>query len=275
MDKLVFGTGGIPNNAKAQTTQAGIDRIAELGLGCMEVEFVQGVKMGEKTAYQVGDYARKRGVALSAHAPYFINFNAVETEKLIASENRLLQTIRISSLLGCRSVVFHAGFYLNQPPEIVYNTVRTNLQSTMEKVYSEDIKLKICPEITGKESQFGSLDEVMQLCMDIRGLSPCVDFAHWHARTAKFNSYGEFEFIIDKITKKFGEQAIKDLHIHLSGIAYGRSGETKHLNLAESDMCYQEVLQMLKNKGVKGMVICESPNREEDALLLYNTYRKF
>ena len=45
MAGLLFGTGGAPHSTKTKSTMDGIERIAELGLGCMEVEFVQGVKI--------------------------------------------------------------------------------------------------------------------------------------------------------------------------------------------------------------------------------------
>jgi deoxyribonuclease-4 len=63
------------------------------------------------------------------------------------------------------------------------------------------------------------------------------------------------------------------MHIHFSGIAYGKSGEIKHLPLKESDMNYVEILRVLKDFDAKGLVICESPNLEEDALLLKETYK--
>jgi deoxyribonuclease-4 len=62
------------------------------------------------------------------------------------------------------------------------------------------------------------------------------------------------------------------MHIHVSGIAYGPKGEIKHLNLKESDLQYAELLQALKDYEVQGLLICESPNVEEDALLLQSTY---
>jgi len=62
------------------------------------------------------------------------------------------------------------------------------------------------------------------------------------------------------------------MHIHLSGIHYGAKGELKHLNLKEADLRYAELLQALRECRAKGMVICESPNLEEDALLLQATY---
>ena len=107
MAGLLFGTGGTPRSATPPSTISGIGRIAELGLGCMEIEFVQGVKMGESSALAVAETASRLGIRLSAHAPYFINFNAREPEKVKASQQRLLQTARIASLCGAETVVFH------------------------------------------------------------------------------------------------------------------------------------------------------------------------
>ncbi|MBM2832598.1 MAG: Xylose isomerase domain protein barrel [Dehalococcoidia bacterium] len=46
----------------------------------------------------------------------------------------------------------------------------------------------------------------------------------------------------------------------------------KHLNLKESDFHYDELLRAMRDHRVGGMVICESPNLEEDALLLQKSY---
>ena len=64
------------------------------------------------------------------------------------------------------------------------------------------------------------------------------------------------------------------MHIHVSCIDYGDKGERKHLNLKESDFQYAELLKALKDYDAKGIVICESPNLEEDALLLQATYNE-
>ena len=60
--------------------------------------------------------------------------------------------------------------------------------------------------------------------------------------------------------------------MHVEGIAYGRAGERKHLVLADSDLRYQELLHACMDWGVRGTVICESPNLEEDALLLKRSF---
>ena len=257
MAGLLFGTGGIPHSARIRSTISGIERIAELGLECMEIEFVQGVKMSEQTAIQVGETAAKRGVKL---------------EKIKASQGRLLQTAHIASLCGAESIVFHAAFYLGDPPDKVYDRVKNYLRETLTLPRREDKRVWIRPETAGGISAFGTLDEILNLCSELEGLALCVDFAHLHARTGRINSYPEFTSILLQIKDRLGKTALGDMHIHVSGIDYGDKGERKHLNLKESDFQYTELLKALKDYDAQGIVICESPNLEEDALLLQATY---
>lgn len=269
---LLFGTGGTPHSARTKTTIDGIRRIAELGLGCMELEFVQGVKMGEAGARLVAEVATREGIKLSAHAPYYINFNAHEPEKIRASRERLLQTARIASLCGAQSVVFHTAFYLGDPPEKAYDTIKKHLEEVMHQLKRESIQISIRPEVMGKQSQFGTVEEVLNICTELEGLAPCVDFSHWHAVTRANNSYQEFVSILKQVEGSLGRAALDDMHIHISGISYGAKGEIKHLNLKDSDLQYIEFIKALRDYEVKGLVICESPNLEEDALLLQETY---
>jgi len=270
--ELLFGSAGVPRSVKNRSTDRGIRRIAELGLGCMELEFVRGVKMGESAARNIGQLAKEKGIALSSHGPYFINLNAREAEKRTASQERLLDTVRIASLCEARTVVFHAAYYMGDPPDEAYSVVKKNLQDIMHKLKFEQNQVWVRPEVAGKISQFGTLEEVLSLSNEIEGVAPCIDFAHWHARTGKFNSYAEFASILEQIESQLGRAALDNMHIHVSGIAYGAKGEIKHLNLKESDFDYVSLVKALKDFNVNGLVISESPNLEEDALLLQRTY---
>ena len=273
--ELLFGTGGVPVSAQSRSTEAGIERIAELGLGCMEVEFVQGVRMNPEAAVSVGELAARKNVVLTAHGPYFVNLNAVEPQKVHMSKERILQTARIAALFGARSITFHAAFYLKSTPEETYAAVKKHLQQVVNTLQKEGNKVTISPEITGKPSQFGTIEEILRLSSEIEGVLPCIDFSHWHARTGKANSYQEFSDILDQVERKLGRQALDNMHIHISGIAYGNKGEIKHLMLPDSDFQYAELLKALKERKAKGVIICESvPYLEQDALLLQQTYRE-
>lgn len=274
ISELLFGTGGIPVSAKLPSTEAGIERIAELGLGCMEVEFVRGVNMSSEAAVSAGELAARRNVVLTAHGPYFINLNAVEPQKVHMSKERILQTARIAALFDAKSITFHAAFYLKNTPGQTYAVVKRHLEEIVNILRKEGNKVTISPEAAGKSSQFGTLEEILQLSSEIEGVAPCLDFAHLHARTGKANSYQEFIYILDQIEGKLGRQALDNMHIHLSGIAYGKKGETKHLMLQDSDFQYVDLLRALKERKAKGVVITESvPHLEEDALLLQQAYR--
>ncbi len=273
--QLLFGTAGIPASTTSPSTEAGIERIRELGLGCMEVEFVQGVRMSPASAISVGKVAARKGVTLTAHGPYFINLNAVEPEKVEASKGRILQTARIAALFGAKSITFHAAFYLKSSPAETYTAAKKQLEEVLNILRREGNKVMIRPEVTGKPSQFGTLEELLQLSAELEGIAPCIDFSHWHARTGKSNSYPEFVAILDQVERKLGRQALDDMHIHLSGVAYGKKGEIKHLMLPDSDFQYKELLKALKERKAKGVLISESiPYLEEDALLLQKTYRE-
>jgi deoxyribonuclease-4 len=255
MKELLFGTGGTPHTAKTASAIDGIKRIAELGLGCMELEFVYGVRMAENSARLVAETAQSEGVKLSAHGPYYINLNAREPEKVAASQQRILQTARIGGLCGAQSITFHAAFYLGDPPEKVYEAVKKNLAEVMSKLKKEENDVWVRPEVMGKATQFGDIDEIIRLANELDRVSICMDFAHWHARAGKANSYPEFVAVLEQIKNGLGEKAIANMHIHVSGIAYGQKGERKHLDLEDSDLKYTELLQALKYYGAGGLVI--------------------
>jgi deoxyribonuclease-4 len=271
--RLLFGTAGVPMSSSDASTLAALDHIKALGLDGLEIEFVQGVKMGLDTAGKIRKRAKDLGLRLSAHAPYYINFNSENRGVRLQSQERLLSTARIGAACGAESIVFHAGFYGRDTPERACASVKGGIEGVMSIIRSERLPVLVRIETMGKKSQFGTLDEVLVLCREIGGLKPCLDFSHIYAREGRVNSYPEFHRVLSKVARKLGPSALKNAHIHIAGIHFNQSGELKHLNLDETGFRYDEWLQALRDLGVEGLVICESPNLEEDALMLMNLYR--
>ena len=273
--ELLFGTAGAPYSSAKSTTIEGIRRVKELGLGCMEIEFVRGVKMGANSAREVQKKATSENVALSVHAPYYINLNSPEPEKIDASIKRIYDSALIGSICGARSIVFHPAYYQKDNPEDVFSRVLQKLQELTARITEEGIDTILRPETTGKPTQFGSLDETLNMCSQLEKVLPCIDFAHLHARSnGKENSYEEFAAVFEKVENVLGREALENMHVHISGIEYGPKGEKNHLRLQESDLKYVELLQAFKDFGATGLVISESPDNEGDALLLKKTYRE-
>jgi deoxyribonuclease IV len=271
-NKLLFGTAGVPQSSPSTTSVNGIRHVSELGLDCMEIEFVQGVKMRPYTAESVKRESLINGVALSVHAPYYVSLNSPKQGIRMMSQERLLKSARIGRICGARSVVFHPGSYSRKPAEEAFKTIRDGLKEVMSVLRSERNPVIMRPETMGKRSQFGTLEEILRLCQEVEGLQPCLDFSHLHARKGQANDYLSFYRILNKVKKKLGDQALKNVHIHISGIMYNEKGEMKHLNLRESDFRYDDWIQALKDFSVEGIVICESPVQEDDAIMLKNLF---
>ena len=265
---LLFGTAGVPQSAPGTSTLSGIQQVSRLGLDCLEIELVRGIKTGSDMARRINDEAQRLNVNLSVHAPYYINLNSSEEGKILSSQERLLSSARLAELCGAKSLVFHPGYYGKGKPEEAFATIKKRIKEVVSILKSERNSVVIRPEVMGKKSQFGSLEEILFLCREVDGIMPCIDFSHIQAREGKVNNYLDFYRILKKIEKKLGSAALENLHIHISGAEYNTKGEMKHLNLKDSDFRYDEWIQALKDFDVKGMVICESPDQDTDAIML-------
>lgn len=270
---LRIGTAGVPHSSSKGSTLSGIKRIKELGLTAMEIEWVRGVRMGDQLASEIKTLSNNLDIHLSAHGPYWINLNSQDESKLQKSIERVLNTARKGNTCGCKTVTFHPAYYLKQDPKKVYDFVKKQLEFISNKMDEEEIKLRVSLETTGKVSQFGTVEEIVSLSKEIKNIWPCIDFAHLYARSlGKINSYEDFSKVLDTIENGLGKKGIKNMHIHLSGIAYGNTGERNHLNLPDAKINYKAVLKALKDYKAEGILICESPNLEEDALLIQKAY---
>ena len=269
MDKLYFLTAGVPLRAGNKGYEAGFKVLDEMNLDGLELEFVRGVRISDKSREAVGATNK----VITAHAPFYVNLNAREEEKVEASVQRIIETAEVTNSLGGYSITFHAGFYLGQDAELVYNNIKSQIKIITDTLEKSNNKIWIRPETTGKATQWGDLEEIVRLSKEFETVLPCVDFSHLHARyNGISNTYDEFCAIFDKIGTEIGNYALENFHAHIAGIEYGAKSEKKHLNLEDSDFNYKDLLKAFKKFGVKCAVICESPNIEDDAKLLKDYY---
>ncbi|MCQ2739549.1 MAG: TIM barrel protein [bacterium] len=269
MDKLYFLTAGVPLKAGTKGYKRGFEIHDEMGLDGIELEFVHGVRISEASKNDV----KTSGKIITAHAPFYVNLNAREEEKVVASVQRIIETAEMANELGGYSITYHAGFYLSQDSALVYNNIKKQTEIIANTLKKTDNRIWIRPETTGKSTQWGDLDEIIRISKEFEFVLPCVDFSHIHARYNGFwNTYDEFSSIFEKIGNNLGQTAIDNFHAHIAGIDYSSKGEKKHLNLEESDFNYKDLLKAFKSFGVKGVIVCESPNIEDDTKLLKDYY---
>lgn len=272
-EKLLFGTAGVPNSTvKKNNPVEGVQRIHDLGLDCMQLEFAHGVRMKEEVSSALRKVSYELNIPLTSHGPYYINLNAREQDKIDSSVERIIQTAKISDLCGAESMTFHAAFYMKDSPYDVFDLVEKSMNVIEERLSRLDIEIELRPELTGKTSQFGSLDELITLTKNVGSVKPCMDFSHLFARTGECNTYDEMLDVMNRLKLELGEDALKNMHIHVSGISSNSKGDLKHLNLEQSDFNWKDMIKVLKDTGCAGYVISNSPNLEDDALMMKQYY---
>jgi deoxyribonuclease-4 len=272
-ERLLFGTAGVPNStAKKNNPIEGVKRIHELELDCMQLEFAHGVRMKEEVSSGLRKVSYELGIPLTSHGPYYINLNAREQDKIDSSVERIIQTAKISDLCGAESMTFHAAFYMKDSPFDVFDLVEKSMNVIEERLNRLDIEIELRPELTGKTSQFGSLEELISLTKNVNSCRPCMDFSHLYARTGEFNTEEEFDTVLSTLKEELDEDALQNMHIHMSGISSNSKGDLKHLNLEDSDFNWKGLLKSLKKHDCRGYIICNSPNLEVDAKMMKDYY---
>lgn len=274
---FLFGTVGTPLSTAKNPggTVGGIGRIAELGLGTLELAWVQSVRVSEGKCAEIKATGAAQGVALSVHAPYFINLNAT-AEEWPKSRKRLMDAAHYGHLAGATDIIFHPGSYFGRDPKEVLTVAVPRLRGCVEELRAAGNPVVLRPETMGKSAMLGSLEDTLVMAAEVEGVLPCIDFAHLHARPGDgtANSYAEWVAMLKLVQKRLGARALKRLHIHLSGIAYGPKGEKHHLTLAEADLKYKDLFRALRDLKCGGRVLCESPIMEEDALVMKKTWER-
>jgi deoxyribonuclease IV len=272
-----FGTVGAPISTpkKPGGSVGAIHQLASLELSAFELGWVQSVRVSEETCQLIRQAGQENDVHISVHAPYFINLNATADE-WPNSRKRLMDAAHYGNLAGATDIIFHPGSYFGQPPHDVLTIAIPRLRECITELRDMGNPVLLRPETMGKIAMLGSLDDSLEMSAAIKGVEPCLDFAHLHARAGdgSMNSFEEWHSVLEKYESYLGQESLSKLHIHLSGIEYSEKGERNHLPIQESDFNLEGLFKALIDKKCAGRVLCESPAMEEDSKYMRDTYKR-
>lgn len=250
------GIAGIPYHVKGGGTQAGIRYLAAAGLDAMEVAFVRNVYMTPASAAECGAVARECDVALSIHAPYYINLTSKSEATREKSKDWILKSLRIAAPLGARIVVFHPARDRNP------GLLRQHLEEIADARKKEGLLALIGLEVTGDAPEPGGVEDYVDLLRDVPGTDIVVDWAHVHARTGgrlhAEDDYGEVFDLLRPVKQN-------DFHMHFSNVEHKDGREVRHLPLG-GEPPFAPLARVLAERKISGTIICETPLLEDDAL---------
>jgi len=269
---VIFGPAGRPVDYKGSAYKA-CGYIADEGLMAFEYQGGRGLRIGEKSANILKEDSIKEDIIVSLHAPYYINLSAVEEEKLAMSVETLVNAAKIAEWMGAYRIVFHPGYYSKNDPSVALNIAKGAINKLFERLDEEGITdYTFAPETTGKRSQLGNIDEIIDMCSSFDNFEPTVDFAHIHARGRGYIQKKEdYNCVLSKLEDGLD---IDRLHCHFTRIEYTANGERKHHTYEETE--YGPELKWLLESFIendwKATIICETPLLDKDALKMKELY---
>ena len=256
--------------------------IAGLGLDCYEYQCGKGVHVGEETARALGEKARAAGIALSLHAPYFINLANPDPESLEKTIGYITGACRVAQWMGADRVVIHSGALMKrtrrQALDIALTSLRQVIRACDDQGYGA---IALCPETMGKINQLGDLEEVLELCTLDERLVPCIDFGHLYARSLGADQGAEvFERMLSRVEEVLGEERASRFHSHFSHIEFTpKGGEKCHRTFADDGGFgpdWSPLAAEVARRGWSPTFICESAGTQaEDALTMKREYTKW
>jgi deoxyribonuclease-4 len=167
--------------------------------------------------------------------------------------------------MGAKIAVVHPGFYGELSEKKTMTKVIKNTKKIVALLKKEKIKTKLGLETMGKQKVFGSIEEVVNVCKEVKDVVPVIDFGHIHARcNGCLKEREDFE----KIFEKLKPLRLRHYLIHLTGVLYENGNEYYHLPIKKGDMPLAPLIEIILDKKYNVTLISESPLLEHDAVYI-------
>ncbi len=261
-----IGPAGIPLSCKGRTNKDGLVYTKQiLDLNAMEVQFVRGLYiMEEEEANFMKEYSQENDVELHVHSPYYINL-AGSGEELNLSIDKILYSAKLADKMGAKTVVCHPGYYGDDSERKTMKKMIKNLKKVIGNFKKEKINVKIALETMGKQKVFGSIEEIIEVCQNVKGVIPAIGLGHIHARTnGSLKKREDFE----ELFKKLKPLRLKHYLLHVTGTLYENGNEYYHVPIKKGDMPLAPLIEIIFDNNYDVTFISESPLLEHDAVYI-------
>lgn len=277
--EIKFGPAGNAQSFAEAGFKATVDAprwLHEMGLNAYEYQCGRGVNIGEETARKIAAQAALHDIAMSLHAPYYINLSNRDEERVQKNIGYVLASCQAATWLGADRIVVHTGGVGKQSRTKAFENTKENVRDILNAVEQAGYTTTICLETMGKQSVIGSAEEIFELVALDDRLLPCIDFGHLNARTCgKCSTEEEFAQVLDLMENTIGTERARIFHSHFSHIEYGPKGEVRHLTFADEQYGpdFAPLAKLIAQRGWTPRFICESAGTQaEDAKQMMDMY---
>ena len=214
--------------------------------------------------YGIGRMAKRIDVNVSIHTPYHMDLgsNSDLTDRCIDS---IRHAGIILNALDGDVVVTHLGLYDGPDRAAIDENIYSNVAEVMDWWKDNGLKPKLGLEITGWQGVFGSLDQILDMCDEIDGVVPVINFPHHHSRTnGSLLEASDFKSLLERVEPYCG----KHMHTLFSGVERVEHNEKRLTPIKKGDLKFEPLAEALADMKPDVTIISSSPLLEHDAMYM-------
>ena len=236
------------------------------------IQMISGITSNFDELYDLGDFAKKVDVDVSLHTQHYMDLgsNSPLTEKCMDS---IRYAGIIENALGGDIVVTNLGLYNGVDDDAdVEATIYDNVASLMDWWKEQGLIPKLGVEITGQQDVFGSLEQVLDICDNIDGLVPVINWPHYHARTnGSLLEPEDFSYVIEQV------EPYCNGHIHslFAGVEHSDGNEHRLTPIKKGDLKFDVLAECLVDLKPDMTIISSSPLLEHDAMYMRIIHERY
>lgn len=241
---------------------------ADQGLTAYEYSFGRGINISDDKCNEIALEAKKHGVQISVHAPYYINFANPSDEMAEKSYNYVLRSAEKARCFGGKRIIFHPSTVGKMTRADAVALTHKRLEILADLIVANNMDDMIfCPETMGKINQIGNVEEVVSFCKIAPFYIPTIDFGHINARThGSLATFDDYEKLVLHVIEELGFERASKMHVHFSKIEYSTGGEVRHLTFADQvyGPDFEPLARVFKKYNMQPVIICESDGTQAD-----------
>ncbi len=224
-----------------------------------------GVARDYRELQELGTLARELDIELSLHTPYYMDL--ADADGLAAkSMQSVMWAGMLAESMGATMVITHLGMFGEVDHKVAVDAIQKNLRTLRDWYKKAKIHPRLGIEASGRQEVVGSLDEILKLAKNVKGIAPVLNFAHVHARGfGLFKRPEDFDDVLSKV-----EEVSEDghLHTHFSGVEHADGNELRYTPIKKGDLRFEPLAECLLDEDYDLTIVSSSPLLEHDAMYM-------